>query len=308
MLESVLHSKSFAASKAALTRALTREGFSGTGIDFKMNKDKPVARTVWLDLATEFGQKAFCAIIRDKSKLICYVHFAPPCGTASRAREVRVKDGPDPKPLRTNDCPDGLKDLEGKNLERVLTANKLYRFTAIAVVALHRDGIPWSIENPKNSLMWLTSWFSNMIAIADEVDSDFTFSKVTFHACMHGGQRDKATTFWYGIVDLSELEATCDGLHSHLPWGRTKEPGTNWATGEERNYPDLLCRRIATRVARHWQVQKPPKSGSHVDKEHSEKQARSGLAPLISEFKHILKIEDCSKEEVADIRAWAKTH
>ena len=66
---------------------LKKQGFAVIGIDFKGCKDKPLVKTMWIDLSTRAGQLEFWDIIREGN--ISYVHFAPPCGTASAARNIR---------------------------------------------------------------------------------------------------------------------------------------------------------------------------------------------------------------------------
>ena len=103
---------------AGLTLNLSKAGFDATEVDHKKNKDKPKGRCVWIDLSTKRGQEDLKKLVLDES--VAYVHFAPPCGTASRARDKRRKnpDGTpaaiDPKPLRSDEFPDGLPSLIGK--------------------------------------------------------------------------------------------------------------------------------------------------------------------------------------------------
>ena len=75
---------------ARLTKSLCKVGFHATGIDFKGNKDKTDGRCQWLDLTTTAGQNALRKLVTDPS--VAYVHFAPPCGTATRARDRRRKN------------------------------------------------------------------------------------------------------------------------------------------------------------------------------------------------------------------------
>lgn len=146
---------------AHLTLELQKVGFRAVGIDHKGCKDKPVAKALWIDLTTRRGQLEFWDIIRSQN--VKYVHFAPPCGTASAARNIRRK-GIDPKPLRSEENPDGLPNLSGANRGRVDSANELYKFVARAAEKLEAMGVSWSIENPTNSLMWTTSWFAALAA------------------------------------------------------------------------------------------------------------------------------------------------
>ena len=71
----------------AFTRAMTKVGFRAVAIDWKGNKDKPVTHTQWLDLTTKACQAEFWKLVKENR--VVYVHFAPPCGTSSRARELR---------------------------------------------------------------------------------------------------------------------------------------------------------------------------------------------------------------------------
>eukprot|EP00973_Karenia_brevis_P017640 2421448-Karenia_brevis.AAC.1 len=84
-------------------------GFNALGIDYSANKDKPTCTHIYIDLATPSGQAAFWTIIAERKPV--FVHFAPPCGTASRAREIRRRVGPDPQPLRSSQYPEGIPSI-----------------------------------------------------------------------------------------------------------------------------------------------------------------------------------------------------
>ena len=114
-------------------------------IDFVYNKDRPLVKTNWLDLSTKIGQSEFWQLYDREEPAL--VFMAPPCGTASRARDIRLwgsKRGSmrrlglkgkgrgerqyDPPPLRSDACPDGLPDISPEHKIRVLQANVLYDF------------------------------------------------------------------------------------------------------------------------------------------------------------------------------------
>ena len=90
---------------------------------------------------------------------ILYVHFAPPCGTASAARDIK----PGPPPLRSTSFPMGLPGLNFVQQTRVKKANFLYKWTWKLIKLLDSKNIGWSVENPASSLMWITDPFVEMV-------------------------------------------------------------------------------------------------------------------------------------------------
>ena len=48
---------------AKLTRALAAHGFDAVGIDCKSNKDKTLAKSLWMDLSTAPGQESFWKLV-----------------------------------------------------------------------------------------------------------------------------------------------------------------------------------------------------------------------------------------------------
>ena len=134
-----------------LSDAIEDVGFKSIRIDHKYNKDPPDRHWFRIDLSPSVGQQVFWKLINDT--VVEYVHFAPPCGTASRARERHLKGGVDPKPLRSDQFPGGILNLTGLALRKVQEANVLYEFSAEAAVEFSKRRIPWSLENPQNSIM-----------------------------------------------------------------------------------------------------------------------------------------------------------
>ena len=88
-----------------------------------------------------------------------WVHFAPACGTASKAREkpnrVLEKAGfKVPKPLRSSEHPLGLPGLSGVDLVRTEAANHVYEVTAKLVRMLVAWGVFGNNRKPyKQSLL-----------------------------------------------------------------------------------------------------------------------------------------------------------
>ena len=103
------------------------------------------------------------------------VHMGPPCGTASKARNIPIRKklrragAPNPQPLRSSKFPEGFPWLKGIRKAKVASANVLYEFAAkIANICDQcQCGILFTIENPQNSLIWetffLRPWLSASI-------------------------------------------------------------------------------------------------------------------------------------------------
>ena len=89
----------------------------------------PVLR---IDLATLSGQELLWRILQGPR--VFAIHLGPPCGTSSRAREIKLKSRFSPRPLRSLQYPDGLANLPPKDRARVDTAKTLYHLSG-AVMA-----------------------------------------------------------------------------------------------------------------------------------------------------------------------------
>ena len=296
------------------TCALEKAGFDVVGIDFAGNKDKPKGRCLWIDLSRPIGQKQLLKLLLQPD--VAYVHFAPPCGTASRARDRRRKnpDGSpaavDPKPLRSDEFPDGLPGLDKLDLHRVTLANELYRFVAETVEKLSAMGIEWTVENPTRSYMWDTSYFR--LLSRRKANGLVHYERVSFDMCMHGGERPKDTTFLTSVgLNLDAMKLKCDGGHEHKPWGLTHEKGLVFATAMERCYPNLLCRRLATAVAKQMGVSRTA-AKAQSDRVAANLQPKKRFPPIVAEFKDILVFDEVDKGALEQLKTWlaspAKTH
>ncbi len=87
------------AGTAGLTAAVRKIGLhSSVGVDNSV-PTKCKAPIIRLDLTTSHGIQLLWEVLRRPH--LVGVHLAPPCGTASRAREIKRKKGPNPVPLRS---------------------------------------------------------------------------------------------------------------------------------------------------------------------------------------------------------------
>ena len=216
----------------------------------------------------------------EKGALV-HPHFAPSCGTASKARNIKIPNVPlsmQPRPLRSNEHLDGIPNLSKSDQDRLFKANESYKATKKLVIQLLQMGVLVSIENPANSLFWETSWIRLLL-------EQFVGHKTQFHHCMHGGDTDKLTTLWSfnprtpGVNLMEALSLLCDKQYGHKSWRPKRINGKlAFPTKEEAAYPHLLCTRMASifveaAVARgfffpsnlHQQVQHDPNIGkSHL--------------------------------------------
>lgn len=165
--------------------------------------------------------------------------WAPPCGTASAARQIEIPGEPGPKPLRSVLSPDGLENLSDLDSLRVSQANILYAFCAESMDVCVLLGKPTMCENPRNSLFWLvTPWVESAIAevgyIADH------------QACAYGSDRPKWTRLVASFPEVQTITKTCPGNHKHAEWGRVKLGNKRvFATSLEVHYPTQLCDAIS---------------------------------------------------------------
>ena len=115
-----------------------------------------------------------------------YVHFAPPCGTASRARLIQNSEQNLPPPLRNDQYPNGLPWLTMDQQIRVDKANDLYSITCRLIRLCEDHHILWSCENPGRSLMWQTTPFQTLFSTMQCLSTEM-------HHCMFGSSRRKLT-------------------------------------------------------------------------------------------------------------------
>lgn len=269
------------AGSGRLTAVLRTLGFGeGFGIDSTISK-RSCAPILQLDLLQALEFEHARRLIQDP--LCAYCHFAPPCGTSSRARHVQRPGRHSPPVLRTEQFPNGLPSLQGTNALRVQAANELYRRTVVMAKLCHANAVFWSIENPGRSYMWLTDDVAEFLQAHTHFD---TF----FHHCQYGSARRKLTRLVHNIPTFLALDKLCDNSHEHEPWGYQDH---QCATALETAYPWPLCRALAQSLALCMQdLGAICKTPSYALQEASlqslraatDIQPRKHLPPMVSEF------------------------
>lgn len=189
-----------------------------------------------LDLTKHEDQQAVIQWI--KHPAIKGVFLAPPCGTASAAREIRIPGMNPPQPLRTLEEPDGISTLNGLDLVRVSAANMLYSFCAEVLELCCLLGKLFMLENPRNSLFWVTTVWSESNAAEQLYYQEH-------QACGYGSKRPKWTRLAANFPEVHTVDATCPGDHKHESWGIIQHGAKRvFATSLEVHYPQGLCKAI----------------------------------------------------------------
>ena len=142
-------------------------GGKALGVDHHLKRSKLKAAAVKLDITQQWVQDLIEREI--KLKRVSAVHMGPPCGTASKARNIpikrklRARGAPNPQPLRSSEFPLGFPWLKGLNKTKVQAANALYSFASKIALLCDAHGIIFTIENPHNSFMWETPFFKQLV-------------------------------------------------------------------------------------------------------------------------------------------------
>ena len=146
---------------SALLSATARDrGYSILPVDWGGNKHRSFAHTLQLDLRKE-STWTFVKRVFD-SRRVVWVHVAPPCGTASRARGI----GAGPKPLRSMTQPWGLSSLCEGDRARVDSANAIYRQCAdfCSWMLNCQPATGFTVENPATLLVMASAPLSGTLA------------------------------------------------------------------------------------------------------------------------------------------------
>ena len=285
---------------ARLSSVFASEGFTTLAVDYVNNRHATHHRVVHLDLRLDESWQLIYRIL-DTHRVV-FVHCAPPCGSASRARD-RPLSGQQwgPPPLRSDRYPWGLPHLTGKLKDRVEQANLLYIKIAAFCRELSRRNIPWCIENPRRSYLWELGPIVELQDVASFYD---------FQACMFGSERDKHTAF-LSSLDFSEMCVMCDGSHPHKAWGIDED--NNFATAEEAEYPRELCDKVVSIVARHVEnngglpeshfdaMRGPQRADATV-----QQQSRKKTPPIIPEFLRTMEVECDGQQPPLDAKGCLK--
>lgn len=112
------------AGTGGVTASFKRHGFANSVAVDKTKAAGALTSIIPLDLTRDEDQKAVFQWLQHPA--VKGVFLAPPCGSASAARNIEIPDEDAPKPLRSFEEPDGIAGLAGLDLKRVSAANILF--------------------------------------------------------------------------------------------------------------------------------------------------------------------------------------
>ena len=268
------------------------QGGRALGVDHHLKRAKLKAAAVQLDLTQQWVQDL---IVKEITLgRISGIHLGPPCGTASKARNIPIKrklvkkGAPNPQPLRSSAHPLGFPWLKGLNKVKVQAANCLYEFSANLVLLCEKHDVLLTVENPENSLMWETPFFKSLL-------QRFYFHVID--ACEYGSEHKKSTAFLANF-DAPRLKQRCSGDHSHAAWKVRQLESGDWAfdTAKAAEYPSKLAHELAAsfleELAKRGDIHLQDELVDHAVKISAESQPRRTKGPLLlSEFKSKVAIE-----------------
>jgi hypothetical protein len=282
------------AGTARLSAALAKWGIPTLSIDYDRNRHNSQMPIVKLDLT---DPDAVAILLEPIEKgMVEVLTSAPPCGTASRARDIPIPGKLAPRPLRSEEWPGGLPDLCPEDKSRVEKANLVYDAVFILVRAMLQQGRSVLIENPLRSYLWNLPSYAWLLqnGCFDVVLQNCKFS-------VDLPSRAKWSRFRTNILEFRQLAGRCRLGHEHLSWG-VKSDGS-FATADEAAYPLALCFHMASVIADHLKSkgfeQFQLQDQSVVDQSDAHKKRRllgfqqprgNRLPSLISEFKEVITL------------------
>ncbi len=254
------------------------------------------ARVVCLGLTIKANQD----LVREwaLSPQCLWVHSGVPCGTASKARQIRMsKKKHGPPPLRSVRWPLGLPNISGTALAKVRSANILYAFTCQLYIDLDKAGKIWTLEKPWSSLLWETPYWKKAAAATNPFMVELDY-------CMFGGSRKKHTCLATNCIDLMALNIVCDSQHEHAPWEFTNG---KFSTSEEAAYTPAFCKAVAPTVFNAVSEKFQLGDAFEINKRlklsafpviASGLQPNRQISPVVSEFAIIVSISQCASDNL----------
>ena len=141
------------AGSAILSSEASKKGFQTFAVDHELNRFATKSKIFLLDLSKDESRQLISEMYHNMKPK--WTHMGLPCGTASRAREKPVTDrlrehgAPQPRPLRDQKHLLGLSNLTEYEMQRVNSANDVYRTAECVLFLIYTLDLWVSIENPE---------------------------------------------------------------------------------------------------------------------------------------------------------------
>ena len=214
------------------------------------------------DLMRGFDVFRDSVLLHNTLSEVVFQHWAPNCGTFSRARERPIPGVANPPvPLRSDECPFGipsvLSTLPPAKRRKVELDTDMAVMAADSSLRAHRNGRYFGLEHPKNSIARrLPGW--------ETLEQEVGVFVSEYHACMfEGSRRRKAQILIHNVPILRDFIALlCPSDHKcrrtgsrHLAWKPRVANGkvTSFATSAEREYPQGFCEAYAQGLKKHFE-------------------------------------------------------
>lgn len=193
-------------------------------------------------------------------QMVCFIAAALDCSTKSRAREIprTFQDGrPAPKPLRSEEWPEGLPDLPSNQAQRVHDDNVACDSVLQEITELAQRGGTSLRENPWRSLHWHLPREKAMFNTGLWWDTHYA-------SCVFAGARCKSQRLRHNVEEINAWPPL-DCQHSHDPkeWDPYLVHGKAvFPSKEEAEYTAPLAFAIAVSVS--WWACRMGKAKLHI--------------------------------------------
>ncbi len=288
-----------------LADAFARRGFVAVGIDHVHGRHVPLSPRVRLDLSLPSSVQLVTETLRC-DHTVTFIWVSPPAGSLSRAREIEVKGG-GPRPLRSCQHPLGLPDLGTDDRIRVARENSLASNVAQIIQACAMVNVHWAVQHPWRSYLWDLPDFR---ALAHAAHS------AIFPACAFGGSTGRKTRILTSLPPLAaKMSRQCTRDHLHRDWLQRWSPSARAAhRPKDEAFSPAFCTAVADICSQFTSLRAgpladgpnmaslvaassaPPVKAALKTRAAAGLQPRSGYAPLISQFRHTIKLSSSLDE------------
>ena len=202
---------------------------------------------ILLDPTHDLSDATRQALLHEQLQEADCIMAALDCSTKSRARGVPLhfSDGrPSPKPLRSNEHPEGLPGLNPRDEARVERDNKAAGFVLEEIQAMVQRGGATIRENPGRSLHWELPEERRLMDSGQYWETEYS-------ACVFQSARCKYQKLRHNVLEISQWpKALCAHTHASDEWKPWTEHGQRvYPSKEEAEYSAGLAFALAVSLS-----------------------------------------------------------